>query len=71
MQDTRAETNPLYNANRLKLGSATYDLAGNLIADPIGRDITYDAENRQTAFNAGSGSGGLAHYPVSRQLLRR
>jgi RHS repeat-associated protein len=35
------------------VGSTTYDPSGNQTADPLGRAITYDAENRQTAFAAG------------------
>ncbi len=38
--------------NRLLVGHSGYDAAGNQTADPLGRVIEYDAENRQTAFGA-------------------
>lgn len=44
--------------NRLRLGSAGHDLSGNLVTDPLGRALTYDAEGRQTVFGAGGGSNG-------------
>jgi RHS repeat-associated protein len=55
-RDPEADFDPA--TNRLRLGSAGYDAAGNLVTDPLGRSITYDAENRQTAFGAGPATDG-------------
>jgi RHS repeat-associated protein len=52
---TPTSSNNFEASNRLSI-PAGYDYSGNLTTDVTGRTFTYDAENRQTGYNAGIAS---------------
>jgi RHS repeat-associated protein len=61
---------PTYNATNNRIGSLTYDAAGNITYDALtGGTMTYDAENRM--LTATSGGGGSYTYDGEGKRVKR
>jgi YD repeat-containing protein len=60
-----------YNTASNRFNSpSVYDSAGNLTSDKTGRTMAYDAENRQTQFNAGLGIASYAYDGDGRRVKK-
>jgi RHS repeat-associated protein len=62
--------NPTISQTNNRLDGFSYDAAGNLTVDPMGRTFTYDAENRLMRYNGGAPAGGAdyAYDGIGRRI---
>lgn len=57
-------------SNRISIPGVSYDLAGNLRVDWLGRTAEYDAENRQVSYQGG-GNGAAYSYDSAGRRVRK